>query len=327
MSTLTWALQRTLSPVVVIAMLGGGAVAQEKPAAGAGGTVQSKPGSAPASPTEATLTPEEKRQAEMQAAFTAAIKASTTGPSDVSLIAQAVMKLPAGYAFVPKAEGDRLMRSFGNRTGGNFAGLILPIDGADWLVTINYNAAGYVRDDDAKVWKADELLQTLREGIESGNEDRAARGFPPIEITGWVEPPAYQADTHRLVWAANVRRKGLATGGSVNYNTYLLGRDGYFELNMVGSGDIIVKDKGRAQELLAAVNYLPGKGYGDFQAGTDKVAEYGLAALVAGVAAKKLGMFALLAVAFAKMGKLIVVAVLGAVAVMARMFKRKTPDA
>lgn len=267
---------------------------------------------------------QEAQQIEGEKAFEAALTARTLGPAEVPLLTQAVLKLPAGYAFIPKAEGSRLMRAMGNRTGSNFLGLVTQAESFDWFATLVYNNAGYVRDDDAKVWKADELLQSLKDGTEEGNKDRASRGFPQIEITGWVEPPAYTSETHRLVWAAHVRQKGETKGGSVNYNTYALGREGYFELNMIGAQDVIVREKDRAQDLLAALNYVPGKAYGDFQAGTDKVAEYGLAALVAGVAAKKLGMFAVLAAFFAKSAKLILLAVFGALAVIGRLFKGKS---
>ncbi len=284
---------------------------------GAHAVAQDKPAPAPHS--------EEAKQIEGEKAFEAALKARTVGPAEVALLTQAVLKVPAGYAFIPKAEGDRLMRAMGNRTGSNFLGLVTQTEAIEWFATLVYNSSGYVRDDDAKVWKADELLQSLKDGTEEGNKDRASRGFPPIEITGWVEPPKYASDTHRLVWAAHVRQKAATQGGSVNYNTYALGREGYFELNMIGAEDVIVREKGRAQELLAALNYVPGKAYGDFQAGTDKVAEYGLAALVAGVAAKKLGMFALLAAFFAKSAKLILIALFGGVAVIGQFFKRKPP--
>jgi len=55
------------------------------------------------------------------------------------------------------------------------------------------------------------------------------------------------------------------------------------------------------------------------------VAEYGLAALVVGVGAKKLGLFALIAAFVAKFAK---VAILAAVALgggFLKFFKRKTP--
>ncbi len=304
-------LMRKLAPIagifgfIVLMAFGAHAVAQDKPA--------------PAPNLE------EAKQIEGEKAFEAALKARTVGPAEVALLSQAVLKVPAGYAFIPKAEGDRLMRAMGNRTGSNFLGLVTQTEAIEWFATLVYNSSGYVRDDDAKVWNADELLQSLKDGTEEGNKDRASRGFAPIEITGWVEPPKYASDTHRLVWAAHVRQKAATQGGSVNYNTYALGREGYFELNMIGAEDVIVREKGRAQELLAALNYVPGKAYGDFQAGTDKVAEYGLAALVAGVAAKKLGMFALLAAFFAKSAKLILIALFGGVAVIGQFFKRKPP--
>ena len=40
------------------------------------------------------------------------------------------------------------------------------------------------------------------------------------------------------------------------------------------------------QELLGNIEFNEGKRYSDFNAATDKVAEYGLAALVGGIAAK-----------------------------------------
>ena len=33
---------------------------------------------------------------------------------------------------------------------------------------------------------ADELLASLKEGTEAGNEDRITRGFPPLAVTGWI---------------------------------------------------------------------------------------------------------------------------------------------
>jgi uncharacterized membrane-anchored protein len=268
------------------------------------------------------------RDAEIDAAFSAALKNATAGPADVALIDQAVLKLPEGYVWVAKADGERLMQAFGNRTGQQFVGLVLPAREIAWFVTLDYVKSGYVKDDDAKEWNADDLLKALREGTEAGNEDRVARGFPPVEVTGWVEPPTYSAETHRLVWAANLRRKGTESGGSVNYNTYALGREGYFELNLVGSGETVTREKGRAKELLAALQYNKGKAYTDFQPGVDKVAEFGLAALIAGAAAKKLGLFAMAAVFLAKAWKLVLVGVLAFGGLFSKLFgKKKQPPA
>lgn len=56
------------------------------------------------------------------------------------------------------------------------------------------------------------------------------------------------------------------------------------------------------------------------------MAEYGLAALVAGVAAKKLGFFALAAAFVVKFAKVILLAVAGFGATVARFFKRNKSD-
>ena len=265
----------------------------------------------------------DQRDAEVNAAFTAAMGKATSGPAQVPLIDQATLKLPQGYRFIPKPEAARLMSAMGNRTGEQFVGLVLPSADAAWFVTLDFIKSGYVKDDDAKDWKPDDLLKSLRDGTEAANADRVERGVRPIEVAGWVEPPVYSAETHRLVWAANVRRKGQTSGGSVNYNTYALGREGYFELNMVGSLDVVSREKGRAQELLAALEYDPGKSYADFNPKTDRVAEYGLAALVAGVAAKKLGLFAVIAAFFAKFAKVILIAGAGLLAAVAKLFGGK----
>lgn len=283
--------------------------------------------SAPLSAQESPASPgpadrEKARRAEVDAAFDAAMKAGKAGPQAIRLIDQADLNLPEGYIYVPKAEGDRLMRAFGNRTGSQFLGLVLPKQDVNWFVTLDFAKVGYVKDDEAKDWQPDNLLQSLREGTESGNEDRVARGFAPVEVTHWVEPPFYFKESHRLVWAANLRRKGEASGGSVNYNTYALGRDGYIELNMVGSGDVVAANKGRAKDLLAALEYLPGKAYTDFNPSTDKVAAYGLTALVVGAAAKKLGLLAVLGVALAKFGKLIAIGGVALVAGLGKLFGR-----
>jgi len=70
--------------------------------------------------------------------------------------------------------------------------------------------------------------------------------------------------------------------------------------------------------MLAALEFDEGKRYTDFNISTDKVAEYGLAALVAGVAAKKLGLFAIIGAFFLKFTKVLL---LGGAAVMAGAVK------
>jgi uncharacterized membrane-anchored protein len=247
---------------------------------------------------------------EGQAANAAATAAMQRGPSDISLGDQAVLKLPEGFGFIPKAEAARLMSAMGNQTSEGFMGLVVG-EKFDGFVSVRYEKSGYIKDDDAKDWNADDLLQSLKEGTDEGNKDRAARGLPEMEIIGWVEKPGYQAATHRLVWSISSRDKGQAAGDSqgINYNTYVLGREGYLSLNLVTALEAIEKERPIAHELLAAVAFNKEKRYEDFNADTDHVAEYGLAALVGGLAVKKLGLLAMAGVFLLKMWKIVALAV------------------
>ena len=75
--------------------------------------------------------------------------------------------------------------------------------------------------------------------------------------------------------------------------------------------------------MLTGVEFKSGKRYTDFNSSTDKVAAYGLAALVAGVAAKKLGLLALLGAGILKFAKVIVIAVVAFGAGVVRWFKAR----
>ena len=270
------------------------------------------------------------REAEVDAAFAAAFKAGTPGPAKVALIDQASLNVPADYLFVPRTEGIRILRALGNTvTGDSFQGLVVGMKPSDaWIVVVRYIKEGYIKDDEAKDWNADELLQNLKDGNDEQNKDRVARGFPEVEIVGWIEKPIYDAATHRLVWSLSSKHKGepASAAKGINYNTYALGRDGYFSLNLLSDTNRIGSDKAVARTLLAALGYNDGKRYEDFNAATDHIAAYGIAALVGGVAAKKLGLFALIGVFVVKFAKVIAIGAAALFAGIWKLFGRRRAD-
>jgi uncharacterized membrane-anchored protein len=277
----------------------------------------------------------EARQERWQAARGAVAKALVRGPAAVPLRDQATLDLPEGFGFIPTKEAAALMNLMGNRTGDEFMGLLVPLSSQEgksgqWFVSVQYDPAGYIKDDDAKHWDADKLLQTLKDGTEAANADRVGAGIPPLMVTRWIQAPLYEAGSHRLTWSAEARRKdGTDTDPTINYNTYVLGREGYISLNLVTETATVARDEVEAGKLLSAVDFKSGKRYSDFNSSTDKVAAYGLAALVAGVAAKKLGLLALFGAALVKFAKVIFIAVVAFGAgisrwVKARMGRRQT---
>jgi uncharacterized membrane-anchored protein len=264
-----------------------------------------------------------------QAAWEAAVAAAARGPSEVGLGEQATLHLPDGYMFLPKKEATMLMEAFGNSVGPGFHGVVAPTaNNQNWLVTVDHTAEGYVKDDDAKNWDKDALLQSLKDGTAEQNKKREEMGIEPLDIAGWIQEPTYDAATHRLIWSLRARERGAASGdaATVNYNTYALGRDGFFELDLLTNDRDVERDKTSARELLAALDYKPGKRYEDFNASTDHIAEYGLAALIGGIAAKKLGLLAVIGVFIAKFAKIILIAVAAFGAGALKFFRRNKAE-
>ena len=264
-------------------------------------------------------------EAERQAAFAAAQAAKQLGPVDVPVRDQAYLRLPAGYVWIPNPAATQLLAAMGNRVGDGFVGAIVPASDAPWFAVVNVVKEGYIKDDDAKDWNADDLLKSLKEGTAAANEERTKRGIAAMDVVGWAQKPHYDASSHRLVWSALTIDKGAPAGEQgVNYNTYALGRDGYISLNLVTDAKAIETYKPDALRLLSALEYNDGKKYADFNSSTDKVAAYGLAALVAGAAAKKLGLFAILLAFLAKFAKVGVLAAAAAAWGATKIFKKKT---
>ncbi len=271
------------------------------------------------------LTPQQKQVA---TAWESAQAAMTRGPATVTLRDQATLGVPDGFGFVPRKEAQTLMRQMGNQTDERFMGLVYPLaDDSEYFVSLDYEAAGYIKDDEAKDWDAAELLQSLKDGTEAGNEEREKLGIDAIKVTRWIEPPAYDATSHRLVWSAEATRKdGDDPDPTINYNTYVLGREGYISANLITNASTVDADRQQAGALLQAVTFNEKKRYTDFDSSTDKVAAYGLTALVGGLAAKKLGLLAVATAFVLKFAKIFAVAAIALLAGARKYFFKPKSD-
>lgn len=233
----------------------------------------------------------------------------------------AELALPDGYRFADAAGTRRLMKALGNTVDNTEVGLVTPTaEDQDWFLVFEYHPEGYVKDDDRDEIDKDALLETYRRGTEEANAERKKHGIPGLHVSGWFEEPRYDERTHNLVWA--LRAKSDDGSEVVNYNVRLLGREGYMSATLVDAPDNLAHSKNEVAQLLKQFAYKKGKSYAEFVSG-DKVAEYGLVALVAGgagAAASKLGLFAVLAKFFGKLGKAAVFLVVGALAGLKRLF-------
>ena len=229
------------------------------------------------------------------------------GPKKVSLGTLAELDLPATAVFAGEKDTQKILKHFGNVVDGSELGFISPkADDESWFIVFEWEDVGYVKDDDKDKIDADALLKSLREGTEEANAERKKAGHPALHVIGWAEAPHYDAKSHNLTWAVLARNDDGHE--SVNYNVRVLGRSGVMSVTLVEDPDKLAASKPAVEKVLGAFRYKQGNRYAEWVAG-DKVAEYGLTALVAagaGAAAVKLGLFAGLFKLLAKGGKLIV---------------------
>ena len=139
------------------------------------------------------------------------------------------------------------------------------------------------------------------------------------------EPAGYIKDDDVRDWNADDLLKSLKEGTAAaneERNTYAFGREGYVSINLLTDSKALDADKIHARDMLSRLEFNEGKRYADFDSKTDHVAEYGLAALVAGVAVKKLGLLALVGVTLLKFWKLGLIALAGVGSLWPRLRKR-----
>lgn len=240
----------------------------------------------------------------------------TKGPTTASLKDIAELQVPAGYILADAAGTRKLLAAMGNPTSGAEMGLLMPTN-EGWFVVFEFDKSGYVKDDDKDKLDPDAMLKSIKRGNEEGNKERKKMGVPPMNILGWEQPPKYNPETHNLEWAIRGESEGKPI---VNYNTRLLGRKGVMEVSLVVEPEKLAETMPAYQVVLQDYSFKTGEKYAEYRSG-DKVAKYGLAALVTGGAAVVAVKSGLLGVLLVFLKKLWVLVVAGVAAVV-NFFKR-----
>jgi len=240
----------------------------------------------------------------------------------------ATLDLPAGFRYLSPADSERLLnQGWGNPPGNTTLGMIVPaavnpLSAEGWGVVVTYEKDGHVKDGDADGIKYDELLKTMQQRMADDNEQRKQQGYPAMTLVGWAETPHYDKASHKLYWAKELHSAGDNQNG-LNYNIRVLGREGVLVLNAVAGMQQIATIKSEMRNVTAFTDFTPGNRYTDFDGKTDKVAEYGIAALIAGGVAAKVGLFGKLFALLLAFKKIIILAVAAGGTWIAKLFGRK----
>ena len=243
----------------------------------------------------------------------------------------ATLELPADFRYLDPQETDIVLRAWGNPPGNETLGMLVPagvrvLAPEGWGVIISFSEDGYVKDDDAAQIDYHELLTTMQRAMREANPERTKAGYATVELVGWAEPPHYDSVAHKLYWAKDLKfTDGL--GGSVEQRSGDARRRGVLVLNAVASMDRLEPVRRDMAKVIGFVEFNEGHHYADFIPGTDKVAEYGIAALIAGGLAAKAGLFKVLLGALIALKKLIALGLVAAAAFLRKLFGRKPADA
>jgi uncharacterized membrane-anchored protein len=240
------------------------------------------------------------------------------GPIEGAVAGKASIKVPKDYVFLDAQNTKRFLELNGNPPDDRHY-LIAP-KSLSWFAVFSFDESGYIKDDE-KI-DPDDLLKSLKDSDGPGNEERKRLGMRPLYTDGWQVPPHYDSDTKRLEWGIRLRTDN--DDKLVNYTSRLLGRTGVMKAVLVSDPESLDGDIRDFKLALKKFSYNSGESYEEFKSG-DKVAEYGLAALVLGGAAAvatKKGFWALLGGFFAAFWKILVGLGAAALAGLGSIFKK-----
>ena len=245
----------------------------------------------------------------------------TPGPTTGRLGSVASVNVPEEYIFLDARATRTFLEEGQNIPAGDELGALLRVmpNKDHWFAVFSYEDTGHIDDKERDAIDADALMKTLKKGNEYGNKERQKRGWQVLNLEGWHQRPFYDPATNNLTWATKLSAEGSP---SINHSVRLLGRTGTMSVQLVADSSSIDDATREFNAALDGYSYNQGQRYAEFVKG-DKLAGYGLTALIAGgagAAAVKSGLLQ-------KFWKLIVVAFValigGAKKIFAALFGRK----
>lgn len=241
----------------------------------------------------------------------------------------AQLNVPKGFKFLNAAQSKYVLTDlWGNPKRDDILGIIFPekatpfVSDSTYAFVVSYEDMGYVKDDDAKDLKYDDLMKEMQKDEKEANEERIKNGYESIHIVGWASTPFYDAKRKVLHWAKEIKFGEALDGNTLNYDVRILGRKGILSLNAIANMKDLSIVKADIDQVLNMASFTEDNTYDHFNASTDKIAVYTIGGLVAGKVLAKVGFWVL----FAKFWKLIIAGLVGAWYAVKRFFLGKSKE-
>jgi uncharacterized membrane-anchored protein len=242
------------------------------------------------------------------------------GPKTQSILNKSTIELSKDLVFLNVNETDKFLVYTNNQPLGKEE-LLMP-NNEIWQAYFSFDDVGYIKDDEEI--DAENLLKTAQKNDQAQNAYRKEQGWSSLITVGWEYPPRYNTVDKRLEWAYLVKDENTDEL-IINYHTRILGRNGVIGVQLATFPEDLNDSVNELSLALDSFKYNSGERYSEYQKG-DRVAEFGLAALIAGGAAavaSKKGLWAViggLLVAAKKFAFAIVIALFAGIV---SIFRRK----
>ncbi|CAN5829938.1 DUF2167 domain-containing protein [soil metagenome] len=239
----------------------------------------------------------------------------------------AKLNIPDDFSYLDAKDTKTVLSDiWGNPPQSHSLGLIVPkefnpLKQNSWAVVISYDESGFVKDGDADSIDYSKVLKDMQASILERNADREKQGYGALKLVGWAAPPHYDKEAHKIYWAKELEFDG-DPDHTLNYCIRVLGRKGVLELNAIAAMGQLPQIEKEMPAVISMVDFQEGHRYVDFDPKVDKIAGYGLAALVAGGIAAKAGLFKGLFVMLLAFKKFVVIGVVAVIAAVKKFFKR-----
>lgn len=238
------------------------------------------------------------------------------------------LTVPENYYYLNPQDSERvLVDAWGNPPGSAVLGMLFPagstpLDANTWGVTIEYQEDGWVSDEDANEIDYSELLDSMKKDAVKMSTERVKQGYEAIELVGWAATPYYDQPSHKMHWAKELHfgRQEAGDPNTMNYDIRVLGRKGVLVMSFIADMDQKQTIDMHMNDVLEMAEFDEGSRYNDFNPELDKVAAYGLGALVAGKLVAKTGLLAAGLIFLKKFGML---ALVGIGALGRKLFSRR----